>query len=73
MGEQNFQDNTIYELDNLDILRGMNSETVDLIATEPTLDPTANPINGHSRDHSQDCTRSMSQRGNLWNAGALGQ
>ena len=35
MAEQNFPDNTIYELDNLDVLRGMNSETVDLIATDP--------------------------------------
>ena len=32
---QNFPDNTLYELDNLDVLRGMNSETVDLIATDP--------------------------------------
>ena len=35
MTEQNFPDNSIYELDNLDVLRGMNSETVDLIATDP--------------------------------------
>ena len=28
---QNFPDNTLYELDNLPVLRGMNSETVDLI------------------------------------------
>ena len=26
---------TIYELDNLDVLRGMNSETVDLVTTDP--------------------------------------
>ena len=32
---QNFPDNTLYELDNLDVLRGMYSETVDLIATDP--------------------------------------
>ena len=32
---QNFPDNTLYEMDNLDVLRGMNSETVDLIATDP--------------------------------------
>ena len=28
---QNFKDNTLYEMDNLVVLRGMNSETVDLI------------------------------------------
>ena len=32
---QNFPDNVLYQADNLDILRGMNSETVDLIATDP--------------------------------------
>ena len=32
---QNFKDNTLYEMDNLVVLRGMNSETVDLIATDP--------------------------------------
>ena len=35
MAEQNFPDSTIYQLDNLPVLRGMNSETVDLIATDP--------------------------------------
>ena len=34
---QNFLDNTLYEMDNLIVLRGMNSETVDLIATDPTV------------------------------------
>ena len=32
---QNFPNNVIYELDNLEVLRGMNSETIDLIATDP--------------------------------------
>ena len=32
---QNFKDNTLYEMDNLLVLRGMNSETVDLIANDP--------------------------------------
>ena len=32
---QNFKDNTLYEMDNLIVLRGMNSETIDLIATDP--------------------------------------
>ncbi len=32
---QNFPNNSLYEMDNLKVLRGMNSETVDLIATDP--------------------------------------
>ena len=42
MAEQNFPDSTIYELDNLDVLRGMNSETVDLIATDPPFNTRQN-------------------------------
>ena len=42
MALQNFPDNTIYELDNLDVLRGMNSETVDLIATDPPFNTKRN-------------------------------
>ena len=42
MAEQNFHDNTIYELDNLNVLRGMNSETVDLIATDPPFNTKRN-------------------------------
>ena len=42
MSEQNFPDNTLYELDNLDVLRGMNSETVDLIATDPPFNTKRN-------------------------------
>ena len=38
-GKQNFPDNVLYEMDNLDVLRGMNSETVDLIATDPPSTP----------------------------------
>ena len=41
-GEQNFPDNVIYEMDNLDVLRGMNSETVDLIATDPPFNKKRN-------------------------------
>ena len=40
--EQNFPDNTLYELDNLEVLRGMNSETVDLIATDPPFNTKRN-------------------------------
>ena len=39
---QNFLDNTLYEIDNLDVLRGMNSETVDLIATDPPFNTKRN-------------------------------
>ncbi|MCY4465365.1 MAG: DNA methyltransferase [Chloroflexi bacterium] len=35
MPEPNFQNRTLYHGDNLDFLRGMNSETVHLIATDP--------------------------------------
>ncbi len=39
---QNFLDNTLYEMDNLLVLRGMNSETVDLIATDPPFNTKRN-------------------------------
>lgn len=42
MAEQNFPDNVIYELDNLDVLRGMNDETIDLIATDPPFNTKRN-------------------------------
>ncbi len=35
MAEMNFENRTLYHGDNLDFLRGMNSETVHLIATDP--------------------------------------
>ena len=35
MAEPNFQNRTLYHGDNLEFLRGMNSETVHLIATDP--------------------------------------
>ena len=35
MPEQNFQNRTLFHGDNLNFLRGMNSETIDLIATDP--------------------------------------
>ncbi len=34
-GQPNFVNRTLYHEDNLDFLRGMNSETVHLIATDP--------------------------------------
>ncbi len=40
--KQNFPDNALYEMDNLDVLRGMNSETVDLIATDPPFNTKRN-------------------------------
>ena len=39
---QNFLDNTLYEMDNLIVLRGMNSETIDLIATDPPFNTKRN-------------------------------
>ena len=39
---QNFLDNTLYEMDNLVVLRGMNSQTVDLIATDPPFNTKRN-------------------------------
>ena len=35
MPDRNFENRTLYHGDNLDFLRGMNSETVNLIATDP--------------------------------------
>ena len=35
MATANFQNRTLYHGDNLEFLRGMNSETVHLIATDP--------------------------------------
>ena len=35
MGLANFNNRTLFQGDNLEFLRGMNSETVDLIATDP--------------------------------------
>ena len=39
---QNFPDHALYTLDNLEVLRGMNSETVDLIATDPPFNTSRN-------------------------------
>ena len=38
MGTMNFRNRTLFHGDNLEFLRGMNSETVDLIATDPPFD-----------------------------------
>ncbi len=38
----NFPDNVLYEMDNLDVLRGINSETVDLIATDDPFNTKRN-------------------------------
>ncbi len=35
MATLNFRNRTLYHGDNLEFLRGMNAETVDLIATDP--------------------------------------
>ena len=39
---QNFPDNALYQMDNLEVLRGMNSNTVDLIATDPPFNTKRN-------------------------------
>ena len=38
----NFSPSTVFHMDNLDALRGMNSETVDLIATDPPFNTGRN-------------------------------
>ena len=40
--EPNFKSGTVFHMDNLDALRGMNSETVDLIATDPPFNTGRN-------------------------------
>ena len=40
--EQNFPNNALFIGDNLDVLRGMNSKTVDLIATDPPFNTKRN-------------------------------
>lgn len=42
MTERNFKNRTLYHGDNLDFLRGMNSETVNLIATDPPFNKSKN-------------------------------
>ena len=42
MSEQNFPDRVLYNMDNLDVLRGMNDETIDLIATDPPFNKKRN-------------------------------
>ena len=48
MANLNFKNRTLYHGDNLAFLRGMNSETVDLVATDPPFnksrDFTRRPI-----------------------------
>ena len=42
MAHRNFENRTLYTADNLDIMRGLNSETVDLIATDPPFNSKKN-------------------------------
>ena len=42
MPAPNFENRTLFTADNLDIMRGMNSETVDLIATDPPFNSKKN-------------------------------
>ena len=41
---QNYPDNALHEMDNLEVLRGMNSDTVDLIATDPPFNIKRNRL-----------------------------
>ena len=40
-GEPNWANRTLFHHDNLAVLRGMNSESVDLIATDPPFNKSA--------------------------------
>ena len=42
MAHPNFENRTLYTADNLDVMRGMNSESVDLIATDPPFNSKKN-------------------------------
>ena len=69
MTDQNFPDNVLYNMDNLDVLRGMNSETVDLIATDPPFNKKRN--RSASAGQYEDAWRweddpSMAQRPDQW-------
>ena len=69
MAEQNFPDNVLYNMDNLDVLRGMNSETIDLIATDPPFNKKRN--RSASAGQYEDAWRwendpSMAQRPDQW-------
>ena len=69
MPEQNFPDRVLYNMDNLDVLRGMNSETVDLIATDPPFNKKRN--RAASAGHYEDAWRwadhpTMQNRPDQW-------
>ncbi len=46
MADRNFDSQTLYIRDNLDVLRGMNSETVDLVATDPPFNKSVRAFEG---------------------------
>jgi len=48
MAKPNFKNRTLYHGDNLDFLRGMNSESVHLIATDPLRNHPAYARNRHA-------------------------
>ena len=53
MPEPNFVDKTIWTGDNLDILRGLNSESVDLIYLDPPFNSNRNyaaPVGSRARE-----------------------
>ena len=67
MVARNFVDKTIWTGDNLDILRGLNSETVDLIYLDPPFNSNKNyeaPVGSrrqerHSRTHGHSQTLTL--------------
>ena len=69
MAEQNFPDRALYNMDNLVVLRGMNSETIDLIATDPPFNKKRN--RAASASQYEDAWRwadapSMQERPDQW-------
>ena len=53
----NFVDKTIWTGDNLDILRGLNSDSVDLIYLDPPFNSNRDyaASQSHQGDNSQEC------------------
>ena len=69
MADQNFPDRVLYNMDNLDVLCGMNDETVDLIATDPSFNKKRN--RAASAGHYEDAWRwaddpTMLERPDQW-------
>ena len=57
MASPNFANRTLYHGDNLDFLRKMNSETIDLIATDPPFN-TRRKLSGFAGSYEDNWKRS---------------